>query len=153
MARERRILAMGHGRSPYLASTLLPTPRSEGEVAWGVGSDGGWVFGYKLHLLVDLNTGERRGLRVIRASCHDSPMGRRMLLGVEVVPGEKPAGVVGESQLSVSGKARHASGEGAEPEPGEVKGRGCEQLTPSPLFPHQVPLPNPAPHNPPARTQ
>lgn len=79
MARERRILAMGHGRSPYLASTLLPTPRSEGEVAWGVGSDGGWVFRYKLHLLVDLDTGERRGLRVIRASCHDSPMGRRML--------------------------------------------------------------------------
>lgn len=71
MARERRVLAVD--------STLLPTLRSEGEVAWGVGSDGGWVFGYKLHLLVDLDTGERRGLRVVRASCHDSPMGRRML--------------------------------------------------------------------------
>ncbi|WP_038045253.1 hypothetical protein [Thermus caliditerrae] len=66
MGRKRRILAMGHGRSPYLASTLLPAQRSDGEAAWGVGSDGGWVYGYKLHLPLDLDTGEV--LRVGEAS-------------------------------------------------------------------------------------
>ncbi|WP_460330735.1 transposase [Thermus oshimai] len=80
---------MGHGRSPYLASTLLPAQRSDGEAAWGVGSDGGWVFGYKLHLLVDLDTGEVLALRVTPASSHDSPVGRGMLWRVERLPGAK----------------------------------------------------------------
>ncbi len=61
VGRKRRILAMGHGRSPYLASTPLPAQRPDGEAAWGVGSDGGWVYGYKLHLPLDLDTWDAQG--------------------------------------------------------------------------------------------
>lgn len=89
VGRGRRVLAMD--------ATLLPAQRSDGEAAWGVGSDGGWVYGYKLHLLVDLDTGEVLALRVTPASWHDSPVGRGMLWGVERFPGEKPPVVVADA--------------------------------------------------------
>ena len=67
----------GHG--------LHPPPRPE--VGWGGGlgrgPGRGWVYGYKLPLLVDLDTGEVLVLRVTPASSHDSPVGRGMLWGVE----------------------------------------------------------------------
>ncbi|APD09342.1 transposase [Thermus brockianus] len=82
VGRGRRVLAMD--------ATLLPAQRSDGEAAWGVGSDGGWVYGYKLHLLVDLDTGEVLALRVTPASWHDSPVGRGMLWGWRGFLGRSP---------------------------------------------------------------
>ncbi|ULR41866.1 transposase [Thermus sp. NEB1569] len=47
---KRRVLA--------LDATALPAQATDPEARWGRDSKGQWVYGYKLHLLLDLDTGE-----------------------------------------------------------------------------------------------
>ncbi|MFW8068630.1 transposase, partial [Klebsiella pneumoniae] len=74
-----------------------PAQATDPEARWGRDSKGQWVYGYKLHLLLDLDTGEILALSVAPANRHDGPVGWALVRGIASWEGEKPSLLLGDS--------------------------------------------------------
>lgn len=109
---KRRVLA--------LDATALPAQATDPEARWGRDSKGQWVYGYKLHLLLDLDTGEilahkiaPTGLTsVTPANRHDGPVGWALVRGIASWEGEKPSLLLGDSAYDAEGLFQAAEEKG-----------------------------------------
>jgi len=101
---KRRVLA--------LDATALPAQATDPEACWGRDSKGQWVYGYKLHLLLDLDTGEILALSVTPANRHDGPVGWALVRGIASWEGEKPSLLLGDSAYDAEGLFQAAEEKG-----------------------------------------
>lgn len=66
-------------RTVVIDATPLLSSANDPEAKWGKGSDEEWFRGYKLYLLLDVDTGEVLGLELATANRNESPVGRNLL--------------------------------------------------------------------------
>ena len=105
-ARRRRRKVLG------LDATALPAQVTDPEARWGRDSRGQWVYGYKLHLLLDLDTGEVLALSVTPAHRHDNPVGLALVRGMKRLEGAKPSLLLADSAPDAEGFFQAAEGKG-----------------------------------------
>ncbi|AEG34774.1 transposase IS4 family protein (plasmid) [Thermus thermophilus SG0.5JP17-16] len=95
-----------------LDATPLPAQATDPEARWGKDSRGQWVYGYKLHLLLDLDTGEVLALSVTPAHRHDGPVGLALVRGMAPLEGEKPSLLLADSAYDAEVLFEAAEGKG-----------------------------------------
>ena len=94
-----------------LDATALPAQAIDPEARRG-DSRGEWVYGYTLHLLLDLDTGEVLALAATPAHRHDGPVGLALVRGMKRLEGAEPSLLLADSAHDAEGFFQAAEGKG-----------------------------------------
>lgn len=90
----------------------LPAQATDPEARWGRGSRGEWVYGCKLHLLLELDTGEILALSVTPAHRRDGPVDLALARGMKRLEGVKPSLLLADSAYDAEELFQAAEGKG-----------------------------------------
>jgi hypothetical protein len=62
-----------------LDASLIGAGGDDGEAGWGLDYEDNWVYGYKVYLLLDADSGAIWGVEVEAANANESPIGRQII--------------------------------------------------------------------------
>lgn len=67
------------GRVLILDASLIGSHPNDSEAGWGLDYEDTWVYGYKVYLLLDADSGAILGVEVEGANANESPIGRQLI--------------------------------------------------------------------------